>query len=650
MNNAKHETLYQLPKYSALPAFTTLIRPATIKDSSYPVPIFSINYNKKQLNFDPIASRVKEKDDFDIRKGIVTRCVKSQIPKFPENAVSSDFMKYVAMKLTDPDPTSKRAGYMFDWRHHGGNLSHQKLQKDFYLVQSSFSDSDEIPLRLVKIDGFNSVISTWNEDYLRHNYVYEIHKHHSTYALRKRSSVQIATLTELNAPIEYKSRHEIAACLLTSDDLYSINVTGQLIRRNIVSEMTLPLEKLDLSGYPIIMKQHKTDDTFTINDDARMFMFDVRAGEESQELFDKSHFAFKCEEIFSHETSLGNDNLIFIASSHLLYVCDVRKPGQAAIVQVNHQLIRPPMMMKLALVDDNVEIVCVASNHPNDIKIFSFSHNDGTFDLLPLSPKSLERALHEIQTKGKMLLADYLRERIRMSISGIDMIVNRRKGKLTLFVQTSVGDIFKTEIYTKANTEQNSCNYGNEFKLWDDSVRLNEPVAEDLQFTQVGNLKGLRRVFLHLKPCQKEKDIFNHAKDESNFLQMHVKKAPEWKVSMKKAKNYHDVLAPHILAPWEVEDEDDENDVFVVNESGQKVMKPNEKVFTWLTSHHEETTVKEEDLSGEFMLEKEQNSQLDFSFGDAAECNNANATLNLSLNTVQRANTTATKKKRIKGF
>lgn len=649
----KHETNFFLPKHSTLHDLKTLLRPATLKDSSYPVPIFSIRFDKKYLKFDPIASIVEEKEEFINEKRILGISVHKQIPKFPDNAVTSEFMDYIAMKFNDPDQTSTRVIHTFNWRHHGGNLSHQRLNNDLYLVQSSLSDSDELPLRLVKTGEFNHVARTWNEDYLRNNYVYEIVKLGSLYALRKKKTAQIVSVTDSNEPVTFTSKEDISSCLLTSDDLYTIDIKGQLTRLNITTELTVRCEKLSTNGYPITLK-HFNNDIFTVSDAVRVFQYDIRFNEETVEFFSKSNFAIKCEEIFAHEKSLVNEHLIFVATSHLLYLCDTRKPSRSVVMQANHQLFRPPMMIKLGMLDNKVEIICLASNHPNDIKIFSFSHNHGAVDLLPLTPMSLEKPLNEIRMKGKLILTENLTKRIRMNISGIDMITNRRKGTIKLFVQTSIGDIFKTEIYTKEVPEK--CNFEDEYLQWSDAVSLHHPAPEKLVYTDIVNLKGLRRVFLHLKTRQQKEQQVGGSSQEvetNDFHKMHEKKIPEWKVSMKEAKNYHDVLAPLILAPWEVDADDEDDNLFNSSRATEhnKPMRVDEKVFNWLTSYGgEETIVKQEEISEELTaIDDEQNVNFDFSFDDAQQCSAAVANKTMSFNATQQ--TTAKKRKRrVKGF
>lgn len=602
------------------------------------------------FDFDPIATKIKEKEIYEEKKRVRLHLLKKQEPRFPEGIVSSDFKEYLTIKFEDPDPTSSRVNYLFDWRHHGGNLCLQKLEQDFYLVQNSLSTFDKFPLRLIRSDGFSSVVGRWNEDNLRKELVYEIIKLNNTYALRKKNSVHVVNILDQKETTKFTSKHEIASCILCDGDLYSIDLNGKLERHNIITEITLPCDKLEISGYPVTMKNYKAD-IFSINDAERIFLYDNRNNEISHEFFNKSNLAMECEEIFIHEKSSKDKNLVYIATSHLLYLCDTRNRG-IPLMQINHQLFRPPMMMKVSILEDNYEIICISSNSPSDIKLFCYSHNEGIVDLLPLAPISLEKPLNEIRLRGKLLLTDDLTTRIRMSISGIELITNQDEGTLELFVQTSIGDILKTKIFTKTVSSEKTHDFEKEFRKWDNALKLKYTNTDELnlQFTQVSDLTGLKRVLLHLKADEKSDQNISNSENNSSFPKMHEKKIPKWKISMREAKCFNDVLAQHILAPWDIEEEGDEEEhvVFNLEDKGQKEMKASEKVTNWLTSHYEETIVKEGSLDiddVEIMLEN-----FEAMDDSAVNLNDTFESAGIRIEKRDTQTNTEKKKKRIKGF
>lgn len=538
--------------------------------------------------------------------------LKKQQPRFPDGTVSSDFKEYLNMKFEDPDPTSNRVNHLFDWRHHGGNLSLQALETDCYLVQNSLSTSDKLPLRLIGIKSFSSVLGVWNEEYLKNELVYEIVKLKNTYALRRKESVEIVNILEPSETTKFTTKHEIASCVLCDGDLFLIDLKGRLQRRNIITEISLSCGQFEISGYPVTMKSFKTD-IFCINDANRVFMYDLRSSHISSEIFNKDNLAMKCEEIFIHEKSSKDEDLIYIATSHLLYLCDTRKRG-LPLMQINHQLFRPPMMMKVSILKDNYEIICISSNYPNDIKLFSYSHNDGRVDFLPLAPKSMEKSLNEIRLKGNLLLTDHLTDRIRMRISGIELITNQKEGKLELFVRTSIGDIFKTNIFTKKSSVEKSRDFEEEFLKWDDALKLKHTNDKELnlQFSQVVDLKGLKRVFLHLKKTDEKSDenVPNHSENDLSSPKMYEKKIPRWKISMKDAKGYNDILAPHILAPWDIDQECDEEEA-AFNLPNKGDMKFDEKVSTWLMSNNKEGNVNEEMINDDEQFPSQDDEPMD---------------------------------------
>jgi hypothetical protein len=446
-----HEELIFPPKFSSKHELSSHYSPSKLKGSSYPIPIFTIDYQKKRFDYDPIYTKIQKKLYCESKKTYSCTTSKRQFDRLPEGYVTSDFKDFIVHDKFAPDIITNPVHNSYDWRHHGGNLSSKNISKEFHLIQSD----DQLPLRLIDPDKFDSITKSWDQESMESDYVYEICKYKDLFGLRKRKSVKIVNILDQFDVITFESKHDILSCTLQKSDLYYIDSTNRIKQFNIVSEIGMKLESSKLEGLTPMLKSFDKE-IFSLTDSHKLYLVDIR-GNITQTIFLQKNLSTGCDEIFNHMKSTVNENYIYIGSTHLLYLCDIRVSGKP-ISQSYHQLFRPPLMMKSVKSIDNNEVICLSSNHPQDIKLFNFVHKEQRMDALPIYPKSMHKSLNELHTKGKLLLEDDLKKRIRMSVSGIELKYSK-KDEIELFIQTSIGDIFKSHIFLTQEFDEKCENF-----------------------------------------------------------------------------------------------------------------------------------------------------------------------------------------------
>ena len=165
----------------------------------------------------------------------------------------------------------------------------------------------------------------------------------------------------------------------------------------------------------------------------------------SNEITNNSSFLFNCEQVTCQLKSL-KENLIYLGAYHNLYGVDPRM-GNRPVIQITHQLQKTPTIVKSVEFDDN-EVICLSSNTPGDLKIFSNSlDNSHRISRLGFKPKSILETFNECKMRGKFLFAKNLEEHVQYNISGALPIVV--KEKLNLLTQNCVGDIFRSILTTQ---------------------------------------------------------------------------------------------------------------------------------------------------------------------------------------------------------
>ena len=158
------------------------------------------------------------------------------------------------------------------------------------------------------------------------------------------------------------------------------------------------------------------------------------------EIINNSSFLLNCEQITCQLKSL-KDNLIYLGTFHNLFGVDPRM-GNRPVVQITHQLQKTPTIAKSVQFGED-EVICLSSNTPGDLKIFSNSlDNSHQISRLGFKPKSILETFNECKMRGKFLFARTMEEHVQFNVSGALPVVLDKK--LNLLTQNCVGDIFRS--------------------------------------------------------------------------------------------------------------------------------------------------------------------------------------------------------------
>lgn len=561
--------------------------------SSLPVPIFSVNFKVGDLK-DPAAALLQKKRDYTAKLTSLKQSCRLQ-HRLKGDFIQEKMKDYIELMESDPAPLINSE---FDWHCCGGNLDVVKINDENLLVQPSMCKEFEI--RLLDTSSHLEVVNLHTKSkWLNKNYGYEILSSKAFFGVRHKNVVNFAARKDscsqqLRAPIEFKWNFEIAASHLNRNHLLFIDVKNCLVRTNVARKVAV--DRIELPAVDQLPFSIGSVDKNVISytDQKSFRLVDFRDGEVNR-VFDHKKFLIKCEEISYHKNSL-QDNLVFLASSHVLYGIDYRQP-KGLLVHWTHQLVHQPAMMKTVMLNDD-EVICLSSNSPGDLKVFNYSKG-ASVSRQPVKPRSALQSFNQMRERGRLLLSDHIRDRVRISTTGIAMIANKQKSSVGLFTQNALGDVFKSKLCCEPSDDKDERLEKN-FDAFDKALAVSRDAnkylsvkerakQEELQFNNVVQMKGLTRVFR----CEKLRND-----DDVDVTRMKTTRAPKWKIDLEDAMDYRDALSQHLLAEWELELEETQPQLFAeaLKESG-KTEKGADKVSRWLeaTATGEPAAMEEQD-------------------------------------------------------
>lgn len=537
---------------------------------------------------DPAMILLQKKQDHVAKMASLKRCERTWSLKEDER-IRDGMREYMELMESDPAPLLSNE---FDWHCFGGNLEVVKIQGEEFLAQPSMCDSFAIRL-LDSASKHNTVKLDTQAKWLNKNYTHEIMSSDAYVGVRKRKTVDFVRCDadfasrRVQTPIEFKWNSEIATSCLINKDLLFIDVGNILYRTNVARKLAVDMLKL-----PVIEPANQlpvcigaiSKNVISYNDLKTLNLVDFREREVNT-IFTKENFLARCEEFSYHKKSL-HDNLLYLASSHFLYGIDVRQP-KGLLMHWTHQLVMQPTMMKSVMLHEN-EVICLASNSPGDMKVFNCSKGEKLswcINRQPVKPHNVMQSFNKMRDKGNLLLSDHVKSRLNLSTTGIALIPNEDKSAIKLFTQNSLGDIFKSYLCCDAFEENDKMLVTNFSKMDkflettrdpDKYLSVKERVnREELQFTNIVQLKGLAKVFR----CEKlQKD------DDHDMSRMRTTRAPKWKIDLDEAMEYRDALSQHLLAEWDLQIEETRPSMFAeaLTSSDFKLEKGADKVSRWL--------------------------------------------------------------------
>lgn len=477
-------------------------------------------------------------------------------------------LKYIEYSETQ---NSFYVGLEYDWRYTGGNLAAINIEENARLAQASMSNTSDIRI-ISPFTDFNHVTLRTNAKWLDKNFSYELMQSDALLAIRQRKSVKFIPFdylnnyaNEYNSRAEFKWTSEIAASALNKDrlvfadlanNLYRVSIAGMQVDSVLKIKTIKPLD-------PISINYSSNESIATYTNLKALHLVDFR-DDKDVTLFDSSDFHMVCEELSYHKNSL-HDNLLYLASSHLLYGIDLRFPKQP-LMHWTHQLIQQPTMLKRVSYFGD-EVICLSSNMQGDMKIFNCSKesqpNSWSISHMPFKPRNIKNSYQTLREKGLLLLSDPIKHRVSLSTTGIAMIANEKKSEIQLFTQNSVGDVFKSFLNSR---DELSETVFNNFIQWDDALKDKRSQMEmlkdwkssdsaeerqkneELYFTDISNLRGLRNCMR----CEK----LTAPDDRDDSFQMMTVRVPRWRQDIEEAGEYRDALAQHLLAEWDLQIEE----------------------------------------------------------------------------------------------
>lgn len=561
-----------------------------IRQSSQPLPIFSIKFPAQRIK-DPATALVLPKQLYERQKSAEkSRWKLSEKP--PEGIITQEMIEFIETSETQ---TLSYAGAEYDWHFTGGSLEVVTIGKNIRLAQASMSNIFDVRI-LYPFTDFNHTAAETTIEWFNESYIYELMKSEAFLAIRRNKSISFVPLTFLNDyESEYKSTTEIkwmseiaASALGDQNQLIFADVTNSLYRINIdkllvnsVVKMTPP-NQLEPISINCVDKN-----VVSYTNLKALHLADFRT-DKVEPIFDSSKFHMKCEELSYHKSSL-HDNLLYLASSHLLYGIDLRFTKQP-LIHWSHQLIQQPTMLKsVRYIDD--EVICLSSNMQGDMKIFNCSKesqsNSWCISRVPVKPYNIKSSYQTIREKGLLLLSDPVKHRASLSNSGIAMIANKKQSRIQLFTQNSIGDVFSSVLQCSEHYSNDQTDIAINFLQWDKAlqdkrspleiVKVEElQKKEEMHFTCITKLKGLRKYMLCEKLCA--------ADDYDEANEMKTERVPAWKIEIEEAREYRDALSQHLLAEWDLQIEETKPKIFAeaLASSNLSQTKKVDMVSQWL--------------------------------------------------------------------
>ncbi|XP_020279427.1 uncharacterized protein LOC109852575 [Pseudomyrmex gracilis] len=269
-------------------------------------------------------------------------------------------------------------------------------------------------------------------------------------------------------------------------------------------------------------------------------------------------------EILSIEAPSKNGYCRYLGTSHSFLTYDSRSPNQCVRQKWTHQFKDTPLLAAVTTSDYN-EIIVLSSQRVGENAIILNTWLDKevshSFNL-PFVPPSIVETLNASQVQG-LCLNPYLKNRFELCNAGSTLVSST--GELFYFVQNSIGDIFyqcitHEDALDKYSPVNNKSCYA--LDVWAKTLSSQSEPLVPLALTKKCNMQHIYENFtnrkLRLKTDREIADSFELI----------------WKQSLSMLGSYVDLLAPELLAVWEMREE----------LTAPVVTGFNQKVINWLES------------------------------------------------------------------
>ncbi|XP_076751559.1 TATA box-binding protein-associated factor RNA polymerase I subunit C-like [Xylocopa sonorina] len=251
----------------------------------------------------------------------------------------------------------------------------------------------------------------------------------------------------------------------------------------------------------------------------------------------------RCEDI-SLDIASRNNFCRYIGTYHSILMCDYRSPKQCVQQKWTHQFKGPPLMGYTADREDKEFIVLssqIAGESTILINTWTSSETSHSFNF-PYIPPDIRETLNESQMQG-MCLNPYLKDRFELSNTGSSLIKSDSQN-IFLFLQNSIGDIYYQCITHDNQLDKYSPINGKSFCImnaWEEAMSEQMNSIVPLTVSSKTNIQHLLESFSNKKLRLK----YNKHNSDDCF-------EPSWKQSLEKLSTYMDILAPELLAMWDI--------------------------------------------------------------------------------------------------
>ncbi|XP_051174820.1 uncharacterized protein LOC127290354 [Leptopilina boulardi] len=269
-----------------------------------------------------------------------------------------------------------------------------------------------------------------------------------------------------------------------------------------------------------------------------------------------------CENL-CYDNSSRNSFCRYVGTYHSLLLCDNRVPDECVQQKWTHQFKGAPLLFNVINKGDQ-DVIILTSQLQRERSIILnnwTNENDSQSYSLPFTPPSILETLQESQMQGKCL-DPLMKHRLGLSNAGCTLIPDT-EGQIYLFLQNSIGDIF----YQNIMHEENLVKYSAEnlqalraLESWENAIQKQRDTVIPLVFSEK---TSMNHIFENLK---RSKLKYTHPEKTEIYIE------PRWKESLEEMNSYVDLLAPELLAVWEVND----------NAVLPSTSAPRDKVLNWL--------------------------------------------------------------------
>jgi hypothetical protein len=575
---------------------------SVVKSSWMPQLISSTRHSSRLP--DPIREHSKKliddrQEDYLLKLDMGKKFRKFKI--FNENhTIDPSVINYINRKFSTPQDIDDPS--CFEISLNKGTLGLMEGQENVILAQVNDDKSVQFS-RAAETSGLKRLYSAANKDTPMPN---ELMMYHGSpfAAVRYNDHLNIFKMPKLQNGLRddkivekcdtYSDELIIASCL---SNKYLIIVNSKNILRNYDLECRLPNLTMKLEDYffldrifPVSVQHNQKEHCITMTTKKKFCLIDCRANSSDQfnKIFsNEDHFALKCEVLLNHANSTVNPNLVYIATSHLLYLFDYRYLKEP-IVHWTHNLIKPALMLKTDMYDSH-EIVCVASHKAGDFRLFN--RNSININYYPVPPVTIVDTFDRLRENGLFLLSNDIKERVNASTTGVALRTNPRDGNITVYSQNYFGDIFENVFQCGDDCEEPTGRMEkliNKFDQWKNHLAVTRDPNEDVLVQE--RLQNNDLVFCDISRCEGVGRILTGDKTPApDVTQLEPENNPapstSWKISIEDARSYNDLLAKEIMQVWDdIDIQESHPDIFAkeIDATLAESQKGIEKVSLWL--------------------------------------------------------------------